>query len=215
MEGGSQCLDGFLFRKRFHPHPSVADFQQSHGVVASFAFTDAPFEHAASIPAAFTCDGANVSPPLAWTSPPDGTKSVLLVVDDPDATGPGSFTHWVIYNLPPVVTALPRDYRPEEARLVDTAPMPQAAVSDFGETAYNGPCPPPGDRHRYQFSNYALDAVLDRGPEVAPMQVVAAMMGHVLDKAVRVGTYRRDENAASGTRGAGATGERRRMRGEG
>jgi len=173
--------------------------------VASLAFTDAPFEHAGSIPEDYTCDGADVSPPLAWTGPPEETESVILVVDDPDAPGPGSFTHWVVYNLPPVVTTVPRDYRPNASRLVDTAPVAQAGVNDFGDRGYSGPCPPPGEEHRYLFSIYALDTVLDLEP-AKPMQVVAAMMNHVLDKTVRIGTYQRDENAsaAQGARGAQA-----------
>ena len=195
--------------------PTVS-VHQSLGVVASFAFRDAPFEHAAFIPSEYTCDGPNVSPRLAWTSPPEGTESQLLVVDDPDASGPGSFTHWVAYNLPPEVTTVPRDYRPSASRLVDTEPVPRTAVNDFGDRGYSGPCPPSGEEHRYLFSIYALDTVLDLEGEVAPMQVVAAMMGHVLDKAVLIGTYRRDEDAApaQGARGAGAKGERRRARGK-
>lgn len=174
--------------------------------MASFAFTDAPFEHAASIPADYTCDGADVSPSLTWTAPPEETKSQLLVVDDPDGAGPGSVTHWVVYNLPPPLTTLPRAYRPSASQLVDSDPSPRVAVNDFGEPGYSGPCPPAGETHRYLFSIYALDAVLDLDAEVAPMQVVAAMMGHVLDKAVRIGTYRRNEDAASaqGSRGAQA-----------
>lgn len=174
--------------------------------MASFAFTDAPFEHAASIPPEYTCDGADLSPPLAWTAPPAEAESVILVVDDPDAPGPGSFTHWLVYNLPPVVTSLSRDYQPNASRSGDTAPVPRAAVNDFGDEGYGGPCPPPGEKHRYLFSVYALDTRLDLDGAVAPMQVVAAMMGHVLDKAVRIGTYRRDESAsaAQGSRGAQA-----------
>jgi Raf kinase inhibitor-like YbhB/YbcL family protein len=174
--------------------------------VASFAFTDAPFEHAGSIPIDHTGDGADVSPPLAWTAPPEGTESLILVVDDPDAPGPGSVTHWVVYNLPPVVTTVPRDYRPDASRLVDADPVAHAGVNDFGDQGYSGPCPPPGKEHRYLFSIYALDTVLDLAPEPGPMQVVAAMMNHVLDKAVRIGTYRRDENASAvqGSRGAQA-----------
>ncbi|PSQ96830.1 MAG: YbhB/YbcL family Raf kinase inhibitor-like protein [Bacteroidetes bacterium SW_9_63_38] len=169
--------------------------------------TDAPFAPAASIPPAYTCDGADVSPPLAWTAPPDGTESVIVVVDDPDAPGAGSFTHWVVYNLPPVVTTLPRDYRPAASRLTNTPPAPRAAVNDFGDRGYGGPCPPAGMEHRYLFSVYALDATLNLPDEAGPAQVVAAMMGHVLDKGVRAGTYQRDENAsaARGTRGAQAT----------
>jgi Raf kinase inhibitor-like protein, YbhB/YbcL family len=170
------------------------------------SFTDAPFEHASSIPPEYTCDGANVSPPLAWTAPPEGTKSLIVVVDDPDAPAPGSFTHWVVYNLPPVVTTLPRDYRADASRLAAAAPTPRAAINDFGDRGYGGPCPPAGEEHRYLFSVYALDTTLDLEGEVVPMQIVGGMMGHVLDKAVIIGTYQRDENAASaqGSRGAQA-----------
>ena len=170
--------------------------------MSEFQLTDPPFASGAPIPQAYTCDGANVSPALAWTAPPAGTESLVLVVDDPDAPGPGSFTHWVVFNLPPTVTALPRDV--DVGSLGGDGWAPVEGTNDFGDVGYGGPCPPPGERHRYIFSVYALDIRLDLEAGVGPMAVVGSMMGHVQAKAELVGTYQRDGTAqgARGSRGA-------------
>lgn len=164
-----------------HPSDAMADVQ----------FTEVPFEESGPIPSEYTCDGEDVSPPLAWTDPPAGTDSLVLIVDDPDAPVPGSFTHWVLFNLPPTTTALPRDYSDGDLRLEPDGPSPVEGVNDFGDVGYGGPCPPGREEHRYVFFLSALDTTLslDRGAD--PDEVTAAMDGHVLAKAEFVGTYQR------------------------
>ena len=139
------------------------------------------------IPARYTCEGEDVSPPLAWSGAPAGTKSFALIVDDPDAPDPAApkmtWVHWVLYDIPATAGGLYED--------VDPAKLPagtREGVNDWGRTGYGGPCPPIG-RHRYFHKLYALDAVLgDLGrPKKAALE--KAMKGHVLAEAVLVGTY--------------------------
>jgi Raf kinase inhibitor-like YbhB/YbcL family protein len=135
----------------------------------------------------YTCEGDDVSPPLAWTGVPEGTKSLALVVDDPDAPDPARpkrvWVHWIVLDIPPTVTALPEGAStalPAGARM---------GTNDWGKTAYGGPCPPIG-RHRYFHKLYALDTVLGlTAPTKAALE--AAMEGHVLDRAELVGTYQK------------------------
>jgi Raf kinase inhibitor-like YbhB/YbcL family protein len=135
----------------------------------------------------FTCEGDDVSPPLAWSGVPEGTKSLALVIDDPDAPDPAHpkrvWVHWVVLDIPPTVTAL--------AEGASTA-LPTGArtgTNDWGKTAYGGPCPPIG-RHRYFHKLYALDTVLGlQAPTKAALE--AAMQGHVLARAQLVGTYQK------------------------
>ena len=141
-----------------------------------------------AIPAVYTCDGDNVSPPLEWEQLPPGTASLVLIVDDPDAPDPAAperlFTHWVAYNLPPSVG------RVEEAASPGALPDPGREVrNDGGQLGYTGPCPPIG-QHRYYFHLYALDVELgDLGPEAGRYQVETAMQGHVLERAELMATY--------------------------
>ncbi|MFB6098430.1 MAG: YbhB/YbcL family Raf kinase inhibitor-like protein [Salinibacter sp.] len=153
-------------------------------------FTSFPFTPSEEIPAQYTCEGADVSPALEWTHVPDGTESIALIVDDPDAPGQ-TFTHWVVFNLPGDATHLPRDVD-LEAEFGDQEPTPQEGANDFGDVGYGGPCPPPGDGpHRYFFRLYALDTVLDLELGASKAQVTDAMNGHVLDETDLVGTYER------------------------
>lgn len=150
----------------------------------------ASFGDGAPIPVRHTCDGANTSPPLAWADLPAGTRSLALIVDDPDAPDPARpqrvWVHWVLYNVPPQVHELPEG----GAR----SPVPDGAregLNDGGEPGYDGPCPPIG-RHRYFHTLYALDAVLpDLGARAARHALDAAMAGHILQTAVVMGTYQR------------------------
>lgn len=167
--------------------------------MSTFQFADIPFSSGESIPREYTCDGPDVSPPLVWMPPPEGTESLVLVVDDPDAPGPGSFTHWVMFNLPPTVTELPCDVN--VGALGGEGRRPVEGTNDFGNVGYGGPCPPSGERHRYIFSMYALDEVLGLDAGVGPMAVVGSMMGHVQAKAERMGTYQRD-GTVRGTSGS-------------
>lgn len=147
--------------------------------------TSAAFEAGGAIPAKHTCDGANVSPPLAWTAAPAGTRSFALIVDDPDAPS-GTFTHWVLFNLPASATGLPEAVPPRPV-LDDGA---RQGTSSFRRVGYGGPCPPRGT-HRYFFKLYALDAMLDLESGAAKDDLTAAMRDHVLDEGELMGRYAR------------------------
>jgi len=143
------------------------------------------FQHQREIPTQFTCEGEDVSPPLSWSEVPEGTQSLALVVDDPDAPDPAApkrvWVHWVLYDIPPSVSSLPQAM----ARLPDGA---RDGVNDWGRTGYGGPCPPIG-RHRYFHKLYALDAVLGDKGRLKKADLEAAMQGHVLATAELIGTY--------------------------
>ena len=151
----------------------------------NFTLTSAAFTEGAGIPSQYTCDGQDVSPPLAWTAPPAGTQSLALISDDPDAPM-GIWVHWVVYNLPASLRQLPEAV-PADKELSDGM---RQGKTDFGRTGYGGPCPPSGT-HRYFFKLYALDAVLSLAPGASKPQLEAAMKGHVLAQAQLIGTYRR------------------------
>lgn len=145
------------------------------------------FAHQSAIPARYTCEGEDVSPPLRWTGIPAGTQSLVLIVDDPDAPDPAAprmtWVHWLLYNLPPAGGGL--------AEGVRSLPVgTREGVNDWKRAGYGGPCPPIG-RHRYFHKLYALDVVLpDLGrPDKAALE--QAMRGHVLGQAELVGTFRK------------------------
>lgn len=136
----------------------------------------------APIPQANTCEGKDLSPPLAWTGVPDGSKSLVLLVDDPDATG--GFTHWIVYDIPPDATSLP-----EGATAKQLPKGARVAMNGWNKRGYNGPCPPSG-RHRYVFRLYAVDTTFgDLGAEATRADVEAHMRGHVLQAAELTGIY--------------------------
>jgi Raf kinase inhibitor-like YbhB/YbcL family protein len=132
------------------------------------------FKEGGMIPSKFTCKGANLSPPIAWTGVPRGTKSFVLICNDPDAPN-GNWIHWIVYNIPSDVRNLAGNY-PKQSKQGDGTLQ---AKTSFGTAGYGGPCPPAGV-HRYFFSIYALDTKLDLDPGTANyMEVVKAMQGHV------------------------------------
>ena len=145
----------------------------------------------AAIPARYTCQGADVAPPLAWAHAPPGTRSFALVVDDPDAPDPAkpkmTWVHWVLYDIPATAAALPETGKPLPAGT-------REGTNDWKRTGYGGPCPPIG-RHRYFHKLYALDRVL--GDLGAPTKAALekAMAGHVLAQAVLIGTYEKSKAA--------------------
>ena len=151
------------------------------------ALSSPAFAPGGEIPALFTCEGRDLSPALDWTGVPEAAKSLVLIVDDPDAPDPAApkttWVHWVLYDLPPTARGLPQG----------VAALPEGTkqgTNDWKRTGYGGPCPPIG-RHRYFFKLYALDVVLpDRGP-AAKARVEAAMQGHVLANAELMGTYQK------------------------
>jgi Raf kinase inhibitor-like YbhB/YbcL family protein len=148
--------------------------------VAEFALTSSAFGHGEVIPRRHTCEGEDVSPALEWSDPPAGTRSLVLVMDDPDAPG-GTFTHWLAWGLAPDVRGLAEDERP-----------PVEGGNDFGERGYRGPCPPPGHGpHRYSFRLYAHGAEPDLAVGAGKRDVERALEGHALAVAELVGTYER------------------------
>lgn len=153
----------------------------------SLTLTSTAFPHQGEIPSRYTCEGENVSPPLAWSGVPPGAKSLALIVDDPDAPDPAApkrvYVHWVAYNLPPGATNLP------EA----VAKLPgggRDGTNDWQRTGYGGPCPPIG-RHRYFHKLYALDTLLPDLGHPTKAALEKAMAGHVIAEAQLMGTYQK------------------------
>jgi Raf kinase inhibitor-like YbhB/YbcL family protein len=164
------------------PDPSR---DETGGSDMNIKITSSAFDEGGMIPSKYTCDGEDVSPPLAWSGIPDGTKSIVLICDDPDAPG-GTWVHWVLYNLPPETSALD-EALPATETLSDGA---RHGVTDFGEFGYGGPCPP-SKTHRYYFKLYALDTKFTIDGEATKEAVEAAMRGHILAEGQLMGRYAR------------------------
>jgi Raf kinase inhibitor-like YbhB/YbcL family protein len=148
--------------------------------MGEFALESSAFGNAQAIPSRHSCEGEDVSPPLRWSNVPEGTKSLALVVDDPDAPG-GVFTHWLTWGLDPAADGLG-----------EGEPAPREGQNDFGTAGYRGPCPPPGHgRHRYVFRLYALDTEPGLAAGAAKAELERAIAGHVLTTAELVGSYER------------------------
>ncbi len=145
------------------------------------------FSNEGTIPSKYTCDGTDVSPPLEWRGPPEGTKSFALIVDDPDAPM-GTWVHWVIWNIPAGRTSL----KENQSKSADLSDGIKQGISDFRRPGYGGPCPPSGT-HRYYFKLYALDTVLDLPHSTDKNALEQAMKGHVLAQARYMGTYSRSK----------------------
>jgi Raf kinase inhibitor-like YbhB/YbcL family protein len=142
------------------------------------------FKEGDTIPDEFTCNGKDISPSLSWEGIPAGTKSISLIMDDPDAPG-GTFVHWVIYNIPAGTLKLPKGM---PSNLTDGS---MQGMTGFGQSGYGGPCPPPGKPHRYYFKVYALDINLVLPPGASKNQLESAMKGHILAKGELMGKYQR------------------------
>jgi len=155
----------------------------------AFTLTSTAFRDGAAIPVKHTCDGGDVSPPLAWSGAPAGTRCFALIADDPDAPA-GSWVHWVVYNLPAAVSELPENVAKVEA--LDLAGARQGR-NDFRRPGYGGPCPPPGPAHRYFFTLYALDTPLTLKAGAQRKDVETAMEGHVLGSAQLMAKYARQK----------------------
>ncbi|HET7212259.1 MAG TPA: YbhB/YbcL family Raf kinase inhibitor-like protein [Terriglobia bacterium] len=163
-----------------------ASAQRNNPARSSFHLESAAFKEGAFIPARFSCQGENVSPPLAWSGPPSGARSFALIVEDPDAPA-GTWTHWVAYNLPAQSRAMAEN-TPEQGELANGGLQ---GTSSFGSVGYGGPCPPPGKAHRYFFRLYALDTLLDLKAGANSPDVLAAMQGHVMGEAQLMGRFKR------------------------
>lgn len=153
--------------------------------VGPFELTSSAFAHEAPIPVKYSCDGENISPPLAWTDPPGGTQSFALINDDPDAPV-GIWIHWVLYNIPGDSRGL-NEAIPAHEELGDGS---QHGENSWGRRDYGGPCPPSGT-HRYFFKLYALDTMLELGAVADKETLLEAMEGHILAEAELMGTYAR------------------------
>lgn len=147
--------------------------------------TSSAFAEGALIPAKYTCDGEDISPPLQWDAVPDETKTIALISDDPDAPM-GTWVHWVLFNLPAETAELQENIPP-----VETLPNgAKQGTSDFGRIGYGGPCPPSGT-HRYFFKIYALDTEIDLPAGAVKAQLVKAMEGHILAQGQLMEKYKR------------------------
>ena len=143
--------------------------------------TSSAFAEGQCIPIEFTCDGANVSPPLRWSNIPNRAESIALIMDDPDAPS-RTFVHWVIYNIPVDTGEMAAGAPPLEA---------QSGSNDFNITGYGGPCPPSGNPHRYFFKVFALDELLDLDTGSAKSDLLDSMDGHILAQGQLMGLYQR------------------------
>lgn len=155
----------------------------------SMSLKSSDFAHQGEIPQQFTCQGDDSSPALSWSGVPANTKSLVLIVDDPDAPDPANpkmtWVHWVLYNIPPTITELPR------AIAANNLPgWTRQGINDWKRTGYGGPCPPIG-KHRYFHKLYALDIELPDLNQPTKAQLEVAMKGHILEQAELIGTYQK------------------------
>lgn len=152
----------------------------------AFHLTSYAIQGGATFPTAYTCDGDNVSPPIGWSDLPEGTQSLVLILDDPDAPS-GLFTHWLVYNIAPSVQQLGAS-QPSDETLENGAAQ---GVNSFGNMGYGGPCPPRGEEHNYYFRLYALDNQPDLATGAGREAVFSAMRDHILGTAEMIARYSR------------------------
>ena len=156
----------------------------------AIAVTSERFVTQGTVRSRFTCDGIDLSPEVQWSGVPEGTGSIVLFLDDPDAPG-GTFTHWLVYDMPASVSGLP------EGRGIASSGLPgggyQGQNGFRGRLGYAGPCPPRGETHRYLLHVYAVDGTLDLAARATSAEVIAAVRGRTLGHGSIAGTYRRAE----------------------
>ena len=176
-------VSGFLYQTYYRSNDT------QRGDPMRLILTSTAFTQDGAIPARYTCTDADLSPALNWSGVPDNTKSLALIVDDPDAPDPNAprmtWVHWVLYNLPPDSQGLPE--------AVTSTQLPEGTlegINDWKRTGYGGPCPPIG-RHRYFFKLYALDNVLPDLKHPGKKQLEQAMQGHILEQVELMGTYQK------------------------
>jgi len=158
---------------------------QEGGSKMAITITSSAFNEGGMIPAKYTCDGRNISPPLKWEDAPAGTKSFALIGDDPDAPV-GVWVHWVMWNIPADVKELGENVEPKG----DLPNGSKQGITDFRRPGYGGPCPPSGT-HRYYFKLYALDTMLDLAGSATKADLLKAMKGHILAEGQLMGKYKR------------------------
>lgn len=160
-------------------------FQINGGHDMALTLKSPAYEEKGMIPSKYTCDGANISPPLQWSNAPDNTKSFAIIFDDPDAPA-GTWVHWVLYNIPSNIHEIEEDV-PAQKTLDNGATH---GINDFKKLSYGGPCPP-GGTHRYFMKLYALDTQLDLKPGATKKQLLDTMEGHIIEKAELMAKYKR------------------------
>ena len=160
-------------------------FGQAEGVRGKIDVRSSAFGEGDSIPSDFTCDGADMSPPIEWSGVPANAQSLAVIVEDPDAPA-GNWTHWLVYDLPPDLMQLPAGISFGEKFPVGSL----QGRTDFGKPGYRGPCPPKGE-HRYFFKVYALDAMLRLKSGASRQELSQVMQGHILAEGVLMGKYDR------------------------
>jgi Raf kinase inhibitor-like YbhB/YbcL family protein len=178
-------VDGGACRN-YDRNSDVAEVATSKEAEMALSVSSSVFGEGDMIPARYTCQGEDVSPPVAWSGVPAGTRSLVLIMDDPDAPV-GVFSHWVIFNIAVDSPGLPEAV-PAQAQLPGGALQGR---NDFGRVGYGGPCPPPGRPHRYQFTVYALDSSLELEAGASKGQVLGAVRGHILAQGRLSGRYQR------------------------
>jgi Raf kinase inhibitor-like YbhB/YbcL family protein len=162
------------------------DAQSANGPQQQLKVTSTAFSTGQTIPQKYTCSGADVSPPLTWGLSRAGTKSIAVIADDTDAPG-GTFTHWMLFNLP-----ADTDELTENIPRMPTLPSgAKQGVNDFGKTGYSGPCPPSGQPHHYHFKVYALDRQLNLTPDAKSKDLTAAMNHHIVAEGELTGVFGR------------------------
>jgi Raf kinase inhibitor-like YbhB/YbcL family protein len=157
----------------------------AEGAEGTIEVRSTAFAEGDRIPSDFTCEGADMSPPIEWANIPSGTKSIAIFVEDPDAPS-GNWSHWLAYDLPPSMRQLPPGIPASQG-------LPAGGIqgrTDFGNAGYSGPCPPQGT-HRYFFRVYALDTLLGLKPGATKQELLRAMQGHILAQGQLMGTYDR------------------------
>lgn len=151
-------------------------------IMQNISISAEAFKYGDTIPDKYTCMGKDISPELSWTGIPEGTNSILLIMDDPDAPG-ATFVHWILFDIPATTQKLPVEVQKSKT-LNDFS---RHGINDFGSIGYGGPCPPPGKPHRYYFRIYALDKMLELLPGTSMSQVDLAIKGHILAKGELMG----------------------------
>jgi Raf kinase inhibitor-like YbhB/YbcL family protein len=166
--------------------PGIAINSQEANSTMAFQLTSPSFAEGQMIPVRHTCDGPDLSPPLNWSTVPEGTMSLALICDDPDAPM-GTWVHWVIYNIPAGATGLPENL-PKVEQLPDGTCQ---GMNDFRQVGYGGPCPPPGSAHRYYFTLYALSGRIEHPGGLTKARLLQEMNGHILASTRLMGRYQR------------------------
>ncbi len=172
----------FLFSKKTNPNKKNDKNLSSDSILTlkTMKLTSPVFENRSYLPSKYTCDGENVNPPLEISAIPEQTKSLVLIVDDPDAPG-GTWVHWTLWNLAPKLISIRENSVPQEAI---------QGITSFGNIGWGGPCPPSGT-HRYRFKLYALDILTHQNPKTTAKDLEKVMQGHILDSAELIGLYQK------------------------